>query len=265
MYQPTLSTKGPNPSPSPTMTPVSTYSQQPHTIPPSSPHTHTVIFLHGRGSTAATFANELFESQNSAGQHLATLFPSLKWVFPCAPKTYSALDQEQVQQWFDMGSVQWPQEDVEVQRPGMWESVAALREVMEEEAAMVGGMQKIILAGISQGCATAIFTLLTSGWGVGGFVGLAGWLPMAEEMVRVMNVPGRMDDYKKTPVLLQHCRDDEVVPVGNGEQLKNQLKGWGMRVHWQDFETGGHWLQEPEGMDGVVKFLQECMGATGKE
>lgn len=147
----------------------------------------------------------------------------------------------------------------------MWESVATLREVMEEEAARVGGMQNIILAGISQGCATAIFTLLTSGWGVGGLVGLAGWLPMAEEMVRVMNVPGRMDDYKMTPVLLQHCRDDEVVPVENGEELKNQLRGWGMRVQWQDFETGGHWLQEPEGMDGVVKFLQKCIGAIGKE
>lgn len=262
MYQSSLSTKDPNPPASPTKTPSTTSPQQPHIIPATSAHTHTIIFLHGRGSDAETFAEELFVSRTADGQYFTTRCPGLKWVFPCAPKSHSALDQEEVHQWFNMSSVQRPQEDVEVQRPGLWESVAALRQVMEEEAQRVGGMQNIILAGISQGCATAIFTLLTSGWGVGGFVGLAGWLPLVEEMRDVMNVPGRMKHFMGTPVLLQHCRDDEVVPICNGERLRDKLEEWGMRVQWRDFEKGGHWLQEPEGMHEVVEFMLKCMGAS---
>ncbi|KAF2854306.1 phospholipase/carboxylesterase family protein-like protein [Plenodomus tracheiphilus IPT5] len=257
MYQSSLSSNAPNPPPSTTTT--SPVSPPSHIIPPTPPHTHTIIFLHGRDSSAETFADELFESQTSSGKHFTTLFPSLKWVFPCAPKSYSALDQEEVSQWFEMSSVQRPQEDVSVQKAGLWESVGALRKLVQQEAEIVGGMQNVILAGISQGCATAIFTLLTSGWGVGGFVGVAGWLPFAEELGEVMDVPGRLREFVKTPVLLQHCRDDEVVPVGNGEDLRTRLERWGMRVAWQEYEKGGHWLQESEGMDGIVKFLQKCM------
>ncbi|KAI8940749.1 hypothetical protein NX059_002014 [Plenodomus lindquistii] len=256
MYQSSLSTHSPDPPTTRTMP--STFP--PHIVPPTTAHTHTIIFLHGRGSSASTFSDELLESETSSGQHFTTLFPSVKWVFPCASKSYSALDQEDVHQWFDMASVQQPQKGSEEQKKGLWESVAALRKVVEDEAAIVGGMHNIILAGISQGCATAIFTMLTSGWGVGGFIGLAGWMPLAREMSDVMNVPGRLREHVSTPVLLQHCRDDEVVPVGNGEELRMKLEEWGMQVQWQDFDKGGHWLQEPEGMDGVVRFLQDCIG-----
>jgi lysophospholipase-2 len=123
-------------------------------------------------------------------------------------------------------------------------------------------MQNVIIAGISQGCATVIFALLASGMRVGGFFGLCGWLPLADEIMRVMNVPGRAKDVLETPVLLQHSEDDEVVPVENGEGLAVQLKQCGMSVRWQRFEGGGHWLNEPEGMDGVVGFIEEVVKAT---
>lgn len=35
-----------------------------HTILPKAPHMHTMILLHGRGSDAPTFCDELFESQD---------------------------------------------------------------------------------------------------------------------------------------------------------------------------------------------------------
>ncbi|KAH8633339.1 hypothetical protein IG631_11973 [Alternaria alternata] len=106
-------------------------------------------------------------------------------------------------------------------------------------------------------------SLWVAGWG---FVGLSGWLPLAEEVQRVMNVPGREQDVLKMPVLLQHCKDDDVVPVEHGNDLRKLLEEIGMCVRWECFEQGGHWLNEPRGMDGLVEFIQSVLRTTsGRE
>jgi predicted esterase len=133
--------------------------------------------------------------------------------------------------------------------------------VVEEEANVVGS-QNVILAGISQGCATGIFALLASGMRVGGFVGLNRWLPLADEVQSIMKVPGRAQDVLKMPVLLQHCKDDDIVPVENGDGLMERLEEMNMCVKWECFDDGGHWLNEPKGMDGLVDFIQMVMKAT---
>ena len=92
---------------------------------------------------------------------------------------------------------------------------------------------------------------------VGGFVGLCGWLPLAEELNSVVQVPGRAQAMTKTPILLQHCKDDQVVPIENGEDLRTRLEEMHMQVRFDCFHDGGHWLNEPAGMDSVVGFLQD--------
>jgi lysophospholipase-2 len=236
-------------------------SSNPHIVPPTAPHTHTLIFLHGRGSDARTFQSELLESQDSSSKFFTQIFPSLKWVFPCAPKSYSLSDQEEMHQWFDMSSVQRPQENPGIQKEGLWDSVTQILRIVKEEGDIIG-LENVIVAGTSQGCATAIYTLLASGLRVGGFFGLCGWLPLSDEILKLMNVPGRVKDVLDTPVLLQHSSDDEVVPVQNGEGLATYLRKSGMSVRWKRFSNGGHWLNEPKGMDGVVSFISEIMKAT---
>ena len=115
----------------------------------------------------------------------------------------------------------------------------------------------MVLAGISQGCVVGIFALLASGMQIGGFVGLCGLLPLAEELNSVMCVPGRAQDVTKTPVLFQHRKDDQVVPVENGEDLRKRLEEMIMQVKFDRFDDGGHWLNEPLGMDRVVRFIQK--------
>ncbi|RMZ73296.1 phospholipase carboxylesterase [Pyrenophora seminiperda CCB06] len=245
----------------------------PHTIQPTGPHKHTVIFLHGRGSDAETFASEIFESQDSSSRFFTDIFPSVKWLFPRAPFRFperedddesrrtDAKEETSEAQWFNMTSPQRPQEDREKQKPNLWKSVDLVMETAKQEIDIVG-MQHVVLAGISQGCATGIFTLLATGMQVGGFVGLCGWLPLAEELKSIMHVPGREQDVTKMPVLLQHCRDDQVVPVENGEDLRKRLEEIGMQVEWDCFDEGGHWLHKPEGMDGVVRFIQDIFNGV---
>ncbi|KAA8625843.1 esterase [Pyrenophora tritici-repentis] len=277
MYLAQPSSPNPPPPKLPKMTNVST----PHIIPPTISHKHTVIFLHGRGSDAETFASEVFESQDSSSRFFTDIFPSVKWIFPRAPFRFpqkddndddmpvstaeERIDEEEKEtgetQWFDMATPQHPQQDPERQKPGLWQSVDLVLKILRHEIEIVG-MQNVVLAGISQGCATGIFSLLASGMQVGGFVGLCGWLPLAEELNSVMHVPGRAQAVTKTPVLLQHCKDDQVVPVENGEDLRMRLEEMRIQVKFDCFDHGGHWLNEPEGMDGIVRFLQDVFKGT---
>jgi lysophospholipase-2 len=155
-----------------------------------------------------------------------------------------------------MTSVQRPWEDAGMQKEGLEESAEYVARVIAEEAKEVG-WERVIVGGISQGCAMGVYTLITRGIRVGGFFGISGWCP---EMVR----DGTEDDVKNVPVLLQHCVDDGVVPVQNGEELVRRLEKRGMMVKWECFEEGGHWLNEPEGMDGIVRFIREIMDESGK-
>lgn len=82
------------------------------------------------------------------------------------------------------------------------------------------------------------------------------------------------DDEVPLPVLLLHNLDDEVVPVENGRVVRDvlrrmsgglegrepgRIKGLQMDVEWHEYEDGGHWLNEPGGMDALVAFLRRCM------
>jgi hypothetical protein len=70
-------------------------------LAPTAQHTHTIIFLHGRGSTAKEFQSEFFESE-SDGRTLPQIYPQLKWVFPNAPIVRAVRFGQDWTQWFDM-------------------------------------------------------------------------------------------------------------------------------------------------------------------
>lgn len=152
-----------------------------HVVAPTVVHMHTIILLHGRGSNAKEFASEFFESQARDDRFLTQIFPGYKWVFPCAAIRYAQGEEEEMHQWFDMASVQTPCHDPEgIQIPGMRESVSFIGDVIKSEAAEVGGLDRVFLSGISQGCATAISALLTIGEPMAGFIGFSGWCPFGE-------------------------------------------------------------------------------------
>lgn len=68
--------------------------------------------------------------------------------------------------------------------PGLQESVEQIFDLVKEEAQIVP-MERLLLGGISQGCATAVLTLLSSGMRLGGFIGLCGWLPFEKKIAKV--------------------------------------------------------------------------------
>ncbi|KAI1631122.1 phospholipase/carboxylesterase [Biscogniauxia mediterranea] len=211
-------------------------------------HTHTIIFLHGRDSDCEEFASEFFESEASTpvGQPRTLLdrLPNVRWVFPSAPLLPSARFGVTMSQWFDMWSVEHPEDQAELQKEGLQKSVAAILEVIRQEETLVP-RQKIFIGGISQGFATALATFFSGGQEFAGLIGLCSWMPLSglassliasnqEETALFSALQDaflgqltvkRVDpaSIKLTPVFLAHAADDEVVPIQNGKQMRDIL------------------------------------------
>jgi hypothetical protein len=73
----------------------------------------------------------------------------------------------------------------EIQIDGLRESVKEILDLIRTEAALISP-DRIILGGISQGCATAIHALLYGGIRLGGSIGLSSWLPIEPEITTTM-------------------------------------------------------------------------------
>jgi len=253
-----------------------------YTVAPLESHTFTIILLHGRDSVASEFASEFFESQTSDDRTLTEIFPAAKWVFPTSKMRHSARFEQEMSQWFDMWSVDNPSERENIQIEGLAESVTQILEVIQEETKVVP-LDRIILGGLSQGCATAIFALMCAGVKLGGFMGLCSWLPLRNRISQIPSTSSYNDVSKlfrsmlnismkpgflpvsegsaiKTPVFLSHSQDDNIVPIYNGRGLKEGLEALDFNVTWREYEEGGHWVNEPQGVDDMVTFLQQIIG-----
>ncbi|KAH9885952.1 Alpha/Beta hydrolase protein [Xylariomycetidae sp. FL2044] len=304
------------------------------------PHTHTIIMLHGRDSDASEFAPEFFESEATGPEGedrtLLGLFPTIRWVFPSAPTIRSERFDTEMSQWFDMWSVEDPEQRVELQKESLQGSIQKVIDVVRAEEALVP-RERMFLAGISQGFATALATFFADGQGFAGLLGLCSWLPLATAVdeikhtrvennknkgarnndSRAHNVNNRAHSennraqdaidatsatdttyatsatdatdaknatdaasatnatfaalqqlytgthqtgaptsLEKVPVMLGHAVDDEVVPIANGRRLKDTMESLGFEVEWHEYTDGGHWVNEPAGVDDIVRFIR---------
>jgi predicted esterase len=191
---------------------------EPLVIPPSIAHTHSVILLHGRGSNATRFGLEFLGSKTSSGKSLQELFPFVKFIFPTAKKRRSTvLKRVMIHQWFDNYSLDDPTERQELQYEGLKETTEFIHKLVREEgASLVGGVGNVIIGGLSQGSAMALIVSLSftgssghseqlaatsgttpggkaPGQSLGGFIGMSGWLPFAED-IALAAVPTLQND-----------------------------------------------------------------------
>lgn len=241
-------------------------------VPPSTePHTHTVVFLHGRGDNANNFRKALGYWRDSRGRTLADVFPSFRWVIPQAPMRRCASSPDTVPQWFDVWNVRDFAEREELQAVGLREVIPTIRHILADEAALLGGhWDHVVLAGISMGAATSVHTLFNltipaaGGGRLAAFMGFSCRCPFAGrtlvEMRQVLRLkpedtPNGTDALYHTPMLLEHCIDDPLVLVQLGRNLRDTLRGFGAQVEWKEYPSGGHWFNSPMGMDDAVEFL----------
>ncbi|KAL6692958.1 Alpha/Beta hydrolase protein [Trichoderma pleuroticola] len=258
----------------------------PVVVGPATGHTHTIILLHGRDSEAPEFASEFFECEATATeQTLPKLFPTVRWVFPQANFLHSERFGIEMSQWFDMWGVEDQQERAELQVPGLRSSVNLILELIKQEELLVP-RSSIFLGGISQGFATALAAFFADGRG--GFAGLCGfssWLPLANQAASEIELVHEKPDQKLaamqrlyhgddkqqmslspqqlklTPILLEHCHDDDIISVQSGLLLRDFIDNLGLNIVFHEYESGGHWFNEPQGVDDFVMFLRKGIKA----
>ncbi|EPS36242.1 hypothetical protein H072_10309 [Dactylellina haptotyla CBS 200.50] len=252
----------------------------PHVIEPTSHHTHTIIFLHGRGSSGEELAESLSETKLSTDGEITLFsrFPSIRWVFPCAKPNYSTVFKEEMTEWFDIYSLTFPSEKEDLQISGLRSSVLHLRQVIGQELGRLDGdVGKVILSGISQGEATALVLFLLQEHKFGGFMGFSGWLPLSRHIEGPSSIPSSIiaslglqsegidinPSVPNIPVFLGHGRYDAYVDISLGHQVRDMLSKIGYSVSWKEYEGAdeeGHWLKEPEEFGDIVEFIESIIG-----
>lgn len=249
------------------------------TIGATKPHTHTVVFLHGRGDNARDFAASLRASRDSRGRNLVEAFPSFRWVFPQAPtRELASSPGTKWPQWFDVWNVRDFAENEDLQAAGLQEVIPSIQRILADEAASLGGRwDRIVLAGISMGAATSVHLLFnldipaSAGGRLAAFLGFSCRCPFAGRDLAGMraalglaSAPGHNLVLQNMPALLEHCVDDPLVLVQSGRGLRETLRGFGMQVEWREYPSGGHWFNSPEGMNDAVDFLSKHVLGDGE-
>lgn len=170
--------------------------------PPLSTHKTTLIILHGRGSTAAQFAEPFLaphvppiSDTNAPAQSFRNHFPHTKFVFPTAPlRRAEAFNRALIHQWFDNWSLTEPEVKTDIQVPGLRETSAYLHGLLREEIGIVG-KGNVVLMGLSQGCAASVVAgMLWEGEAFGGVVGMCGYVPLRRGMEDVIEEKAKDDD-----------------------------------------------------------------------
>ncbi|KAJ6444048.1 phospholipase/carboxylesterase/thioesterase [Purpureocillium lavendulum] len=155
----------------------------PHIVKPSARHTHTVILLHDVASNGRMFSHDLFTTgKTAAGKTLDSVFPSVRWVFPTAPRRpCHAVEHARIAAWFDVVNLKDPSLRQDTQRRGLCTSAREIFAILRWELMLVAP-EKLVLGGMGQGCAMALAILLSLGHKIGGVIGMSGFLPFQFEL-----------------------------------------------------------------------------------
>ncbi|POR38830.1 Uncharacterized protein TPAR_00958 [Tolypocladium paradoxum] len=263
-----------------------------HIIHPKRRHTHTLVFLHGRGSTGRELAAELASTRMSDRRNLQQALTGYRLVFPTARGVWSHTFSEYTPAWLETFFFARHVDKHAVVSAGIASAVEYLTGLVRAEIELLGGRpHRVILAGISEGASVGMWTLFCQGLRLGGFIGINTTLPFAPSIQRQLNsgCPSRpggrsAEEHRRqnvfvntmlapvkeklgrgstlsllqTPVLLTHGVDDAFVDAELGREACDTLNIMGFRPSWIEYvgaDEYGHWIKEPEGVDDLYDFI----------
>ncbi|KAJ4297467.1 hypothetical protein N0V90_005358 [Kalmusia sp. IMI 367209] len=271
---------------------------QPYVVDPPEGivHTHTIILLHGRGSTAKEFATDLFSLKTSTShKSLRDSFPSVWWVFPDAGQRWCTAFKEARSAWFDTVSLDHLDQRQDLQIPGLRDSIAVVKDIIESEVDKLNGdANRIALGGFSQGSAVALWSLFTgvveAKRSIGAFMGLSAWMPFTKEAMVLVSSDSDLMVYERfrnlqegfaklvgfesnilgrglctcpeIPVYLGHGTDDALINIENCYCLSTIFTAVGAIIEVKEYtgaDREGHWVKDPEQIDDIAEFLRRVL------
>lgn len=201
-----------------------------------------VIWLHGLGADGNDFVPVVDALRRTAGR------AAVRFVFPHAPVQPVTLNGGMpMRAWYDLRSLEpGGLDDAE----GLAAASGWVRTLMEREQERGIDPERIVLAGFSQGAATALHTAFDPARPapvLRGVIALSGWLP---EPVRLPQAGAGA-----APLFLAHGTQDPVVQLDWGQNARDQLLEAGYTVQWQEYPMP-HAVC-PEEIDAIDQWLSE--------
>jgi len=180
-----------------------------------------VIWLHGLGADGHDFAPivpELVRPQ----------WPAIRFVFPHAPKRPVSINNGMpMRAWYDIVSMDFRSR---ADAAGVAESVQQVEALIAREQARGIPLQRILLAGFSQGGAITLSAGLQRREPLAGLIALSTYLPEVDAAAAQL-VPGATVQ----PIFMAHGSADPVIPLQVAEHSAQVLKDLGFALQWQRY------------------------------
>ena len=205
--------------------------------------TAAVIWLHGLGADGNDFAG-LVPELDLIG------CPPIRFIFPHAPSIPVTLNGGYIMPaWYDiLGANLVDRQDA----AGIQKSEHAIKALIENEVARGIPVERIVLAGFSQGCAMALHTGLRLPHRLAGIMALSGYLPLADRFASE-----RMLANANTPVFMAHGTQDPVVVLARGEKTRDALAAMGHPVQWHTYPM--QHAVHPREIADIAAFLKQVL------
>ncbi|HYH43383.1 MAG TPA: alpha/beta hydrolase [Burkholderiales bacterium] len=208
----------------------------------------SVIWMHGLGADGNDFVPIVHELDLAGA-------PDIRFVFPHAPMQPVSINNGHVMRaWYD---VKWGDLEGRSKEPdekGVRASQAAIGALIEREVGRGITVDRIVLAGFSQGGAIALQTALRYPGTLGGVMALSTYLPLAESFAAEASAGNR-----KTPIFMAHGSQDAVIQIAMGARSRDLLVEGGYDVEWHEYPMA-HSVCLPE-IGDIAKWLKRVVGA----
>lgn len=200
----------------------------------------SVIWLHGLGADGndfVPFVKELGLPEDKP----------MRFIFPHAPVRPVTINGGMVMRaWYDLGMAAGQLTSKEADIRASEQAVCAL---IAREVERGVPMEKIILAGFSQGGVIALQTGLRHPRRLGGILALSTYLALADSLPSERSAANAT-----TPIYMAHGRDDPVIPFAMAIRSRDALLKLAYQVEWHEYpmqhsvcmeeiETISVWLQ----------------------
>ena len=180
-----------------------------------------VIWLHGLGADVHDFEPIV------PALRLPADLP-VRFVFPHAPEmAVTAFGGQRARAWFDFN----PGGGADL--PGLKKSVLQIHDLIQNEIDNGIPVERILLAGFSQGGVLAFHTALYYPRRLAGILALSTFLADSEQLGS-----GKAEVNAQIPVLMCHGRQDMVLPMAMGKSAFTTLKSAGYTVEWHEYPMG---------------------------
>lgn len=190
-------------------------------ILPTATHQYSIIWLHGLGADGHDFESIVPQLRLKAQPHI-------HFIFPNAPVQAVTINGGmKMRSWYDILEMSLTRK---VDLEGIYQSVAAIQALIQQEINKGIASSNILLAGFSQGGLIALHTGLTCPQKLAGIVALSTYLPTVDAL-KTEAAP----ENQTIPVFMAHGSMDSVVAIQAGKMAFEALTTLQYPVKWSQY------------------------------